>query len=69
MVPLRQFGLYHVDAPLSFLFSVSPPSLFAILSIFGSSNLLQILGIKQAAFLFAVLYVIVFHFIKWPQND
>ena len=38
-----QFGLYHVVVPLSFLFSINLASLFAILSIFGWSDLLQIL--------------------------
>ena len=50
-----QFGLYHVTAPLSFLRSISLASLFAILSIFGWLDLLQILRL-QAAFSFAVLF-------------
>ena len=51
-----QFRLYRAIAPLSFLCSISLASLFAILSIFGWSDLLQILR-KQAAFSFAVLCI------------
>ena len=54
-----QSGLYHVVAPLSFLRSISPATLFAILSILGLSDLFQILR-KLAAFSFAVLCIIVF---------
>ena len=52
-----QFGLYHVVAPLSFSRSISLASLFAILSIFGWSDLLQILRLR-AAFSFGVLCII-----------
>ena len=45
--------------PWSFLRSISLASLFSSLSIFGWSDLLQILR-KLAAFSFAVLYIIVF---------
>ena len=58
-----QFGLYHVIAPLSFLRSISLASLFAIPSIFGWSDLLQILRL-QAAFSFAVLCIIMFYCLK-----
>ena len=54
-----QFGLYRVIAPLSFQRSISLASLFTSLSIFGWSDLLQILR-KQAAFSFAVLCIIMF---------
>ena len=54
-----QFGLYHVVALLRFLRGISLASLFAILSIFGWSDLLQILR-KQAAFSFAVFCIIIF---------
>ena len=54
-----QFGLYHVVAPLSFLRSISLASVFTSLSIFSSSDLLQILR-RQAAFSFAVLCTIMF---------
>ena len=60
-----QFGLYRVVAPLSFLRSISLASLFAILSIFGWSDLLQIL-LKQAAFSFALLYTIMFNIQRRP---
>ena len=53
----QQFGLYRVVAPLSFLRSISVAPLFISLSIFGWSDLLQILC-RQAAFSFAVLYII-----------
>ena len=53
-------GLYHVVVPLSFLRSISLASLFAILSIFGWSDLLQIQR-KQAAFSFAILCIIMLH--------
>ena len=49
-----QFGLYRVVAPLSFLRSISLASLFNSLSIFGWSDLSQILRI-QVAFSIAVL--------------
>ena len=52
-----QFGLYRVVAPLSSLRSITLASLFTSLSIFGWSDLLQILR-TQAAFLFAVLCII-----------
>ena len=38
-----QFRLYHVDVPLSFLRRISIASVYTILSIFGWSDLLQIL--------------------------
>ena len=53
-----QFGLYYVVVPLSFLRSISLASLFTSLSIFGWSDLLQILR-KLAAFSFPVLDIIV----------
>ena len=53
-----QFGLYHVvNCPVS----ISRASLYAILSTFGWSDLLQILR-KQAAFSFAVLCIIMFFY-------
>ena len=52
-----QFGLYLVVAPLSFLPSISLASLFTSLSIFGWSDILQILR-RQAAFSFAVVCII-----------
>ena len=55
-----QFELYRVVAPLSFLRSISLASLFTSLSIFGWSDLLQILR-RQAAFSFAVLWIIIFN--------
>ena len=55
-----QFGLYRVVAPLSFLRSISLASLFTSLSIFGWSDLLQILR-RRAAFSFAVLCIIMFN--------
>ena len=54
-------GLYRVIAPLSFQRSISLASLFTSLSIFGWSDLLQILR-KQAAFSFTVLCIIMFYF-------
>ena len=54
-----QFGLYHAVVPLSFRRSISLASLFTSLSIFGGSDLLQILR-KPAAFSIAVLCIIVF---------
>ena len=64
-----QFGLYHVVAPLSFLHStISLASLFAILSIFACSDLLQILR-QQAAFSFAVLCIIMFFLkLEWKNR-
>ena len=53
------FGLYRVVSPLSFLRSISLASLFTSRSIFGWSDLLQILRI-QAAFSFAVLCIIMY---------
>ena len=53
-----QFGLYHVIAPLSFLPSISLASLFASLSIFGWSDLLEIQR-KQAAFSFLAVRCII----------
>ena len=55
-----QYGPYRVVAPLSFQSSISLASLFTSLSIFGWSDILQILR-RQAAFSFAVLCIIMFN--------
>ena len=65
-VAIVRFSVYHVVAPLSFSRSISLASLFAILSIFGWSDLLQILRF-QAAFSFAVLCIIVFYCPGWGR--
>ena len=60
--PRLQFLVFSLDSyhvPLSFIRSISLASLFTSLSIFGWSDLLQILR-KPAALSFAVLYIIVF---------